>query len=79
MSELSPAIITIIMMVGVVVGILSGYPLAIPLGATGLIVGYALFGPMVFNMYYMRMFSILSSYPLLALPLFMFMGFTLFS
>ncbi len=75
MSELSPEIVTIIMMVGVVVGVLSGYPLAIPLGAIGLIVGYALFGSMVFNMYYMRMFSILTSYPLLALPLFMFMGF----
>jgi len=44
MIELSPEIITILMMGGILVGVLTGYPLAIVIGAVALIVGYALWG-----------------------------------
>ena len=74
MIDLSPEIVTIVMLSGVLVGVLIGYPLAIPVGAVGLIVGYALFGGAVFDLLYARLFKLVHSYVLLAVPLFVFMG-----
>jgi len=74
MIELSPEITTVIMLGGILVGILSGYPLAIPIGALGLILGYAILGPSVLNLMYTRLFVLITSYVLLAAPLFIFMG-----
>jgi len=74
MIELSPEIATVLMLGGILVGILSGYPLAIPIGALGLILGYAMLGPSVLNLMYTRLFALITSYVLLAAPLFIFMG-----
>jgi len=74
MIDLSPEIITAIMLGGVLVGVLIGYPLAIPVGAVGLIMGFLLFGGGVFDMYYARLFKLIHNYVLLAVPLFVFMG-----
>ena len=74
MIELSPEITTVIMLGGIFVGILSGYPLAIPIGALGLILGYAILGHSVLNLMYTRLFALITSYVLLAAPLFIFMG-----
>ena len=74
MIDISPEITTVIMMGGILVGILSGYPLAIPIGALGLILGYAILGPAVLNLMYARLFTLVTSYVLLAAPLFIFMG-----
>ena len=74
MIELSPEIATVIMLGGILVGILSGYPLAIPIGALGLILGYAMMGESVLNLMYTRLFALITSYVLLAAPLFIFMG-----
>ena len=74
MIELSPEITTVIMLGGILVGILSGYPLAIPIGALGLILGYAMMGESVLNLMYTRLFALITSYVLLAAPLFIFMG-----
>lgn len=74
MIDLSPEITTIIMLGGILLGVLSGYPLAIPIGALGLIIGYNLMGPAVLNLMYVRLFSLITSYVLLAAPLFIFMG-----
>jgi len=74
MIEISPEITTLIMLGGILVGILSGYPLAIPIGALGLILGYAILGPSVLNLMYTRLFALITSYVLLAAPLFIFMG-----
>ena len=74
MINLSPETVTIIMLVGVLAGVLSGYHLALPIGAVGLIVGYILFGAPVLDLLYSRLFEILLSYPLAAVPLFIFMG-----
>ncbi|HUU62331.1 MAG TPA: TRAP transporter large permease subunit [Dehalococcoidia bacterium] len=74
MIDLSPEIVTIIMLGGVLVGVLIGYPLAIPVGAVGLIMGFLLFGTGVFDLLYARLFKLVHSYVLLAIPLFVFMG-----
>jgi len=74
MIDISPEITTVIMMGGILVGILSGYPLAIPIGALGLILGYAILGPAVLNLMYARLFTLVTSYVLLAAPLFIYMG-----
>jgi len=74
MIDLSPEVVTIIMLAGVLFGVLIGYPLAIPVGAVGLIMGYLLFGGAVFDLLYARLFKLIHSYVLLAIPLFVFMG-----
>jgi len=73
----TPEMITIVMLGGLVVTVLSGYPLAIPIGAVGIVVGYLAFGPSSFDIIYSQVFSILYNYILLALPLFIFMGIVL--
>jgi len=74
MIELSPEIVTIIMMGGILLGVLTGFPLAIPIGGMGVIFGYLLFGASAFDIIYSRIFSLITSYTLLAVPLFIFMG-----
>ncbi len=74
MIELSPELVVIIMFGGILVGVLIGYPLALSIGGVGLIIGYILFGPPVFDIIYSRLFSLINNYILLAVPLFVFMG-----
>jgi len=75
MIEMSPELVTILMFAGILVGVLVGYPLAIVVGAVGLIVGVLLFGGEVLaELYYGRIFKTLTNYVLLAVPLFIFMG-----
>ena len=74
MIDISPELVTILMLGGVLVGVMIGYPLAIPVGALGLIFGFLLFGTPVFDLLYARLFKLINSYPLLAVPLFVFMG-----
>ena len=74
MVELSPEIIAILMFGGLLVGILLGYPLAIVIGGVGLFAGVVFLGPVVFKMFPLRIIGLMSSYILLAVPLFIFMG-----
>jgi len=74
MIEMNPEIIAIIMLGGVLVGVLTGFPLALPVGSVGLIVGYLVFGGAVADLLYARLFDLIRSYVLLAVPLFIFMG-----
>jgi len=74
MTELSPEIITVLMFGGVLLGVLTGFPLAIPIGGVGVIFGFALFGVPVFDLIYSRVFALVTDYTLLAVPLFVFMG-----
>ena len=74
MIELSPELATIIMLVGVVLGVLLGYPIAIPVGALALIIGFLFFGEATFKLLYMRVYTLITNYVLLAIPLFIFMG-----
>lgn len=74
MINLSPEIVTIIMMGGILLGVMTGFPLALVVGSVGLIVGYFLLGDTVFEIIYSRVYSLTQNYPLLAVPLFVFMG-----
>ncbi len=74
MIEISPGIITVIMLGGILIGVFTGYPLAIVIGGVGLIVGFLLLGPSVADLMYARIYSLIHNYVLLALPLFVFMG-----
>jgi len=72
--KLSPEIITVIMLGGILLGVLLGYYTGIVVGAVGIAVGYMLFGNTVFELVYQRLYTIVLSYPFLAAPLFIFMG-----
>lgn len=74
MIETSIEVLTIIMLGGLLLGVMTGYPLAIVIGGIGLIVGYTVFGAMVFDLIYARLFAVLNNYVLAAIPLFIFMG-----
>ncbi len=74
MIDLSPAIITVIMMGGLLVGIMLGFPLAYVFGFMAIVGGYIVWGGRVPDVIYMRMFAIMTNYILLAIPLFVFMG-----
>ena len=74
MIEISPELVTVIMLGGILVGVFSGYPLAVVIGGIGFIVGYLLLGASVADLMYARIYSLIHNYVLLALPLFVFMG-----
>jgi len=71
---MSPELITILMFVGVVVGVLMGYPLGFVLAGLGMIFGLSQVGIDVIPMFISRTMSLASSYVLIAAPLFIFMG-----
>jgi tripartite ATP-independent transporter DctM subunit len=56
------------------IAIMTGFPLAFSIGGVGLIAGYILFGPKVFDLIYSRVYSNITSYQIMAVPLFVFMG-----
>jgi tripartite ATP-independent transporter DctM subunit len=75
MIDISPEAITVIMFAGVLVGVLSGFPLAPVVAGVALIVGYFTWGgPQVTALFYSRMYDLVRSYVILAAPLFIFMG-----
>ncbi len=74
MIDLSPETITIIMFGGVLVGVLTGYPLAPVVAGVALLVGYVTWGGPVTELFYTRMWELIRSYVILAVPLFVFMG-----
>jgi tripartite ATP-independent transporter DctM subunit len=57
MIDASPELVTVLLFGGILVGVILGYPLAISVGAVGLLVGLAVFGPnIVGDMYYFFIF-----------------------
>ncbi|MFQ6122448.1 MAG: TRAP transporter large permease subunit [Dehalococcoidales bacterium] len=74
MLDLSPEIITIIMLGGILLLVMTGYPIALVVGSVGLIVGYLVFGDTALEIMYTRVYNLSLSYPFLAVPLFTFMG-----
>ena len=74
MIDINPELLTFLMLAGVLLGVLLGYPLAIPVGAMGLLFGFLIYGKAVPALLYGRLFSLVHSYTLLAIPLFVFMG-----
>lgn len=74
MIDLSPEVVTIVMVAGLLAGIITGYPLGLVLGGIAMVVGIVAWGPVVFSMFYDRLFGVLTEYTFLAVPLFLFMG-----
>jgi len=74
MIELSPEIITIIMFAGMLLLVLTGFPLAFCIGGIGMIMGFLLDGSTSFKLMYVRAHGAVTNYTLLAVPLFLFMG-----
>jgi tripartite ATP-independent transporter DctM subunit len=72
--DISPELLTVLMLAGVLAGVLLGYPLAIPVGAMGLLFGYLVYENAIPSLLYGRLFNLVHSYTLLAIPLFVFMG-----
>jgi len=74
MINISPELITVIMLGGVFLGVLTGFPLAVPIGGMAIIMGFLLYGTPSFHLIYSRVYSMLTNYTLLAVPCFVFMG-----
>jgi tripartite ATP-independent transporter DctM subunit len=74
MIHMSPVMVTVAMLGGLIVTILTGFPLAMGIGSVGLIVGYLAFGVAVGDVILVQIFDLLRNYIILALPLFVFMG-----
>jgi tripartite ATP-independent transporter DctM subunit len=76
MIELSPELISFIMLGGILAGVvLTGYPLALAIGGVSFIMGMLIFGPAVtLEVFYSRSYDMLNNYILLAVPGFVLMG-----
>lgn len=75
MIEMSPEIIAAIMLGGILLAVLTGYPLALAIGGVSFLVGMVLFGPEItLEVFYSRSFDMLNNYVLLAVPGFVLMG-----
>ncbi|MDI6753006.1 MAG: TRAP transporter large permease subunit [Thermodesulfobacteriota bacterium] len=72
---MSPELAVILMFVGVLVGVMSGFPIAFVFGSLGLIFGIITWGPQqIFYLFPIRAYGILSEYIFACVPLFIFMG-----
>jgi len=71
---MSPGLVVVVMFAGVFIGILLGYPLPFVVGGVAMILGWVVIGPQVFTLLRLRLWDMMSSYILLAIPLFVFMG-----
>ncbi len=72
---MSPELAVILMFVGVLVGVTSGFPVAFVFGSLGLIFGIITWGPQqIFYLFPIRAYGILSEYIFACVPLFVFMG-----
>ena len=72
--ELSPELVTILMLGGILVLVMSGFPLAYIIGFIGVAVGLFLWGEAVADVFYLRVYRLMVNRVLLAVPLFVFMG-----
>jgi tripartite ATP-independent transporter DctM subunit len=75
MINVNPELVTFIMLGGILVGVLLGYPLALVVGGIGIVMGILLFGiDISLQLIYQRLFELINNYILLAVPGFIFMG-----
>ena len=74
MTDLSPELLAVIMMGAMLTGVFLGYPLALVVGAVGMLTGFLVFGQGAMPLIYERLFTQINNYTLLAIPLFVFMG-----
>jgi tripartite ATP-independent transporter DctM subunit len=73
--ELSTELITFLMLGGVFVFVLTGFPIAFVIGSVAFFTGILTFGPdITYHILYSRFYELSLNYPYLAVPLFTFMG-----
>jgi len=72
---MSAELVTVLMLGGVFVLVMTGFPIAFVIGSTAFLVGLLNFGPTTtFHILYSRFYELSLNYPYLAVPLFTFMG-----
>jgi tripartite ATP-independent transporter DctM subunit len=71
----SPEVLGLIQLGLLCVAIMIGFPTAFTLMALGIIFGFIGFGPLVFNLLVQRTYAVMTSDVLIAVPLFLFMGY----
>lgn len=74
MITMSPEMVTIAMVAGLLIGVAAGYPLGLVLGGVAMVVGIVAWGPSVVELFYSRLYGVVTEYTFLAVPLFIFMG-----
>jgi len=74
MIDISPELTTVLMMGLILLGVMTGFPLAVPIGGVAVIFGYLLFGAGSIEIISGRVYSLVTNYTLLAVPAFIFMG-----
>ena len=74
MVTFSPEMVVAIMFGAVFIGVFLGYPLPFIVGGIAMAVGFLAMGPGVFALLRVRLWGMMISYILLAIPLFIFMG-----
>lgn len=74
MIDVSPELMTVLMFVGLLIGLFLGHPLAFVLGGLAVIFGIIGWGPECFGMFMNRIYGVMDNYVLLAIPLFIFMA-----
>lgn len=74
MIDLSPETLSLLMFVGLIIGLFMGHPLAFILGGLAVIFGYISWGPSAFGMFMNRIYGTMDNYILIAIPLFIFMA-----
>ena len=73
-DDLSPEALVSLILMSVIGAILLGFPIAFALAGVASIYGYILVGPLVGNIFMLRLFQVFQDYILIAIPLFVFMG-----
>ena len=74
MIDISPELVVIIMLGGLLLLVMTGFPLAYVIGFLGFVVGVLIYGEQITQMMYIRTYRLMMNYVLLAVPLFVFMG-----
>ena len=74
MVTMSPEIVVLLMFGAVFIGVFLGYPLPFIVGGVAMVIGFLAMGTDVFALLRVRLWGMMISYILLAIPLFIFMG-----
>jgi len=74
MPELSPELVTIVMLGAVLVLVMTGFPLGYIIAFIGIAIGIFLWEEQVGSVFYLRVYRLMVNRVLLAVPLFVFMG-----
>ena len=74
MIDISPEMVVIVMLGGLLVLVMLGFPLGYVVGFLGFVVGVLIYGEQITQMFYLRTYRLMMNYVLLAVPLFVFMG-----